>query len=76
MHFSRADLFQRVWNTPLRFAYAHTPNFGSYSFRTDRFTPQLQDHGPRNGCECVRQGQVFAALRGRGRYSSLSPEDW
>lgn len=56
--------------------YPHTPNFGSYSFRTDRFTPQLQDHGPRNGCECVRQGAAFAALRGSGRYRSLSPATW
>lgn len=56
--------------------YPHTPNFGSYSFRRDRFTPQLEDHGPRQGCECVRQGEVFAALRSKGRYRSLSPQTW
>lgn len=56
--------------------YPHIPNFGSYSFRTNRFTPQLYDLAPRLGCECVRQGPAFCAFRANGRYRNLSPNSW
>lgn len=56
--------------------YPQTPNFCSYSFRTNRFTPQLHDEAPRAGCECTGQGPIFSALLGMGHYKSLSPESW
>jgi hypothetical protein len=56
--------------------YPHTPNFGNYSFRLNRFTPQLRDEQPRPNCDCRKQGGVFAACRAEGRFSSLSPASW
>ena len=56
--------------------YPHVPNFGNYSFRKSRFTPQQFDEHPRAECECTRQGATFSALRTGGRYRSLSPASW
>ena len=56
--------------------YPHVPNFGNYSFRKNRFTPQQYDEHPREGCECTRQGAAFSAFRAGGRYRSLSPASW
>lgn len=56
--------------------YPHTPNFGMYSFRRNRFTPQLLPRLARRDCDCRTKGPVFAKLRSDGRYRSLSSESW
>jgi hypothetical protein len=53
--------------------YPHTPNFGNYSFRGNRFTPQLHDRGPRAGCVCTSQSELFWRMRSSTRYAGLSP---
>ncbi len=52
--------------------YPHTPNFGHYSFRANRFVPQLDSRGPRAGCICLDQGELFWRLRADTRYAWLS----
>lgn len=56
--------------------YPHTPNFGNYSFRKNRFTPQLVDKGPRPDCACRSQAGAFWALRHGTRFSAFSPRTW
>ncbi len=56
--------------------YPHTPNFGNYSFRKNRFTPQLVDKGPRPDCMCRNQASAFWTLRQGTRFSGLSPTVW
>jgi hypothetical protein len=52
--------------------YPQTPNFAQYSFRASRFVPQFDTRGPRAGCICNDQGDLFWRLRARTRYSWLS----
>ena len=52
--------------------YPHTPNFAHYSFRANRFEPQFDSRGPRQGCICTGQGDLFWTLRGNTRHAWLS----
>jgi hypothetical protein len=52
--------------------YPHTPNFAHYSFRANRFVPQFDARGPRTGCICKDQGDLFWQLRANTRYAWLS----
>jgi hypothetical protein len=52
--------------------YPHTPNFAHYSFRANRFVPQFDARGPRTGCICQDQGDLFWRLRANTRYAWLS----
>ena len=52
--------------------YPYTPNFAHYSFRANRFVPQLDSRGPRAGCVCLDQGELFWRLRADTRYAWLS----
>jgi hypothetical protein len=52
--------------------YPHTPNFAHYSFRANRFEPQFDARGPRHGCICTGQGDLFWKLRSNTRYAWLS----
>lgn len=56
--------------------YPHTPNYGNYSFRKNRFTPQLHREGPRVECVCHSQAEGFWRFRRDTRYSRLSPPSW
>lgn len=53
--------------------YPHTPNFGLYSFRRNRFAPQLYDRLPANGCMCTGQLDGFWAFHASTRHAHLSP---
>jgi hypothetical protein len=52
--------------------YPQTPNYGNYSFRANRFAPRLLDVGPRAGCICTTQGDLFWKMRGNTRHAHLS----
>jgi hypothetical protein len=52
--------------------YPHTPNFAHYSFRANRFMPQFDTRGPRTGCICKDQHDLFWQLRGNTRHAWLS----
>ena len=52
--------------------YPQTPNFSHYSFRANRFAPQFDARGPRTGCICQDQGDLFWRLRANTRYAWLS----
>jgi hypothetical protein len=54
--------------------YPHTPNFAHYSFRANRFVPQVHARGPRTGCICQDQGDLFWQLRSNTRYAWLSAQ--
>jgi hypothetical protein len=56
--------------------YPHTPNFGNYSFRKNRFVPQLSDQVAATGCICRSQSKGFWRFHGRSRYAEFSPGDW
>ena len=52
--------------------YPHTRNFAHYSFRANRFVPQLDARGPRTGCIYQDQSELFWRLRAHTRYAWLS----
>jgi len=52
--------------------YPRTPNFAHYSFRANRFVPQFDARGPRTGCICQDQGDLFWRLRANTRHAWLS----
>lgn len=52
--------------------YPQTPNFAHYSFRANRFVPQFDTRGPRPGCICQDQSELFWRLRAKTRYAWLS----
>ena len=52
--------------------YPRTPNFAHYSFRANRFVPQFDARGPRTGCICQHQGDLFWRLRASTRHARLS----
>jgi hypothetical protein len=54
--------------------YPNTPNFAHYSFRANRFVPQFDARGPRAGCICQDQGDLFWRLRANTRYAWLSAQ--
>jgi molybdopterin/thiamine biosynthesis adenylyltransferase len=56
--------------------YPHTPNYGNYSFRKNRFTPHLHPYAPRPGCICRDQSEAFWQFRGNSKYAKLSPRSW
>jgi hypothetical protein len=56
--------------------YPHTPNYGDYSFRKNRFTPQLFPELPREECVCHTQAEGFWHFQRHSRYSHLSPSSW
>jgi hypothetical protein len=56
--------------------YPHTPNYGDYSFRKNRFAPQLHAELPRAECVCHSQAEGFWRFRRDTRYSALSPLSW
>jgi hypothetical protein len=56
--------------------YPHTPNFGNYSFRKNRFVPQLSNQIAATGCICRSQAKGFWRFHGNSRYAELSPDDW
>jgi hypothetical protein len=56
--------------------YPHTPNYADYSFRKNRFTPQLHPEGPRGECVCHTQADGFWRFQGKTRYSHFSPKSW
>jgi hypothetical protein len=56
--------------------YPHTPNYGDYSFRRNRFTPQMYAEVSRDECVCRSQAEAFWQFRRTTRYSALSPSSW